>query len=80
MTKDEIIDELTKLWRRELDEDDITLTADTTARDVEGWDSLTNIQLIVATEKKFKVRFGAAEITAFANVGDLADAVLKKID
>jgi acyl carrier protein len=79
MEKTDILNELTAIWRRELDDDTIVLNPETTAKDIEGWDSLTNIQLIVATEKKYKIRFGASEIMNFQNVGDLADAVLKKL-
>jgi acyl carrier protein len=78
MEQSEIINELTNIWRNELDDNKIVLNAATTAKEVEGWDSLTNIQLIVATERKYKVRFSASEIMNFKNVGDLADAVLKK--
>ena len=78
MEATEIINELTKIWRDQLDDDSIVLTAETTANDVEGWDSLTHIQLIVATEKKYKIRFASSEIMNFKNVGDMADAVLKK--
>jgi len=79
MERNDILNELTQIWRRELDDDNVTLQPETTAKDVDGWDSLTNIQLIVATEKKFKVRFGASEIMNFQNVGDLADAVKSKL-
>jgi len=78
MDTTEIINELTKIWRNELDDDSIVLNPETTAKDVEGWDSLTNIQLIVAAEKKYKIRFSATEIMNFKNVGDLAETVLKK--
>jgi len=78
MDTNEVINELTKIWRNELDEDSIVLKPETTAKDVEGWDSLTNIQLIVATEKKYKVRFSATEIMNFKNVGDLAETVIRK--
>ena len=78
MDTTEVINELTKIWRNELDDDSIVLKPETTAKDVEGWDSLTNIQLIVATEKKYKVRFSATEIMNFKNVGDLAETVVRK--
>jgi acyl carrier protein len=74
----DVLNDLTKIWRNELDDDAIVLKPETTAKDVEGWDSLTNIQLIVATEKKYKIRFAASEIMNFTNVGDLAEAVIKK--
>ena len=79
MESTEIINQLTKIWRFELDDNDIILEANTTAKDVKGWDSLTNIQLIFATERKFKVRFTATEIMNFQNIGDLADLVLSKL-
>ena len=78
METTEVINELTKIWRNELDDDSIVLKPETTAKDVEGWDSLTNIQLIVATEKKYKIRFSATEIMNFKNVGDLAETVVRK--
>jgi acyl carrier protein len=78
MEATEIINELTKIWRDQLDDDSIVLNPQTTANDVEGWDSLTHIQLIVATEKKFRIRFASSEIMNFKNIGDLTDAVLKK--
>lgn len=79
MQQADILNTLTEIWRDQLDNEDITLRPETTARNVKGWDSLTNIQLIVATEKKFKIRFSAAEIMAFTNVGELADMILKKL-
>ena len=79
MQQTDVLNILTAIWRDELDDENITLTAETTAKDIKDWDSLTNIQLIVATEKKFKVRFAASEIMGFSNVGDLVDAVLKKL-
>jgi acyl carrier protein len=79
MQQTDVLNTLTEIWRDELDNNNITLTPETTAKDVKGWDSLTNIQLIVATEKKFKIRFAASEIMNFANVGDLANAIIKKL-
>jgi acyl carrier protein len=79
MQQTDILNTLTEIWRDELDDDTITLATETTAKDVKGWDSLTNIQLIVATEKKFNIRFSASEIMGFANVGDLANAISKKL-
>jgi len=78
MQQTDVLNTLNAIWRDELDNDDINLTPETTAKDVKGWDSLTNIQLIVATEKKFKVRFAASEIMGFSNVGDLVNAIIKK--
>ena len=54
------------------------LASATTADDVPGWDSLTHIDLIVAIEKHFKIRFTTGEVTALKNVGDLMDLIASK--
>ena len=54
---------------------DLVLRRETTAKDVEEWDSLTHVQLMVAVEKRFKVRFSAKQIQGFKNVGEMCDAV-----
>jgi len=78
MEINEVISEMTKIWQNILDDDAIELKSETTAKDVEGWDSLTNIQLIVAAEKKYKIRFSASEIMNFANVGEMAETIIRK--
>ena len=50
----------------------------TTAEDVEGWDSLTHIDLIVALERKFRVKFTTGEVGKLANVGDLVNLIKSK--
>jgi acyl carrier protein len=61
------------------DLDDLTLTPATTAEDIEEWDSLSHIRLMVAIERKFKIRFKNAEIAGLQNVGDLVKAIDGKI-
>ena len=58
--------------------DTLSLSPSTTAQDVEGWDSLMHINLIVAVEREFKVRFTTREITALQNVGDLLGVIARK--
>ncbi len=77
-TAAEIIEQLNPLFRDVLEDDSIQLSPATTANDIENWDSITNIQLIVAIEKKYKIRFTSREIQNFKNVGELADAVVAK--
>jgi acyl carrier protein len=57
------------------DLDDLTITPATTAEDVEEWDSLSHIRLVVAIERKFKIRFNNAEIAGLQNIGDLVQAI-----
>ena len=67
------------LFRREFDNDQITVGPETTAHDVAEWDSLSHIQLIVAIEKHFKIRFASKEIRRWENVGQMVDAVSAKL-
>jgi acyl carrier protein len=73
-----IIDRVTDTARMIFDNDDLVLTRGTTAQDVEGWDSLTHINLIVALEREFKIKFTTAEVTGMKNVGELSDLIARK--
>jgi acyl carrier protein len=77
--RQQITDQLTAIFRDVLDNDDITLTDATTAKDVDDWDSLNHIQLVVGIEKKFKIRFTAKEIHSWENVGQLIDSIAAKV-
>jgi len=79
MTNHEILAEVQEIFRDVLDNEDIVLTAETTANDVEEWDSLTHIQLIVAEEKHFKIKFQSKEILSWKNVGEMLDSIKSKL-
>jgi acyl carrier protein len=57
---------------------DLALTPETTAEDVEGWDSFNHINIVVALEQRFGIKFHTAEIEELRNVGDLVALVVKK--
>ena len=78
MTYEEIEKRATLIFRDVLDNDKIVLKRTTTAGDVEGWDSLSHVNIIVAIEKEFKIRFDLAELKPLQNVGALLDLVQKK--
>jgi acyl carrier protein len=78
MTQLEILKLVNDIFRDVLDDDSIELQFSTTAADVEDWDSLNHIQLIVAIEKKFNIRFTTTEIHTFKNIGDLITAIINK--
>ena len=79
MNKNEILSKLSEIFREELDNEEITLTEDTTANDVEEWDSLSHIQLIVAVEKAFGIRFTSSEIQSWNNIGEMVNSIASKL-
>ena len=78
MKKNEIMAEVQEIFRDVLDNEDIELTPETMADDIEEWDSLSHIQLIVAIEKHFKVKFTSKEILSWKNVGEMVDCISTK--
>ena len=79
MEKNEVLMEVQNIFRDVLDEDGIVLADETTANDIEEWDSLTHIQLVVTIEKHFKIKFSSKEILAWKNVGEMIDAIHTKL-
>ena len=79
LSTEEILKQNNDLFRDVLDSEDIVLVPETTADDIEEWDSLSHIQLIVAMEKHFKIRFTTAEINSFKNVGELCAGIQRKL-
>jgi acyl carrier protein len=77
-TREEALTQIIEVFKDVLDDQSITLSESTTASDVEDWDSLNHIQLVVAVEKKFKVRFTSKEIQSWANVGEMITCILSK--
>jgi len=69
---------LNRIFREVFEDDGITVTPQLTANDVEGWDSLSHVTLIVAIETEFKIRFSQKELMTFRNVGDLMDVISRK--
>ncbi|MES2826869.1 MAG: acyl carrier protein [Bacteroidota bacterium] len=78
MEKDEILIKVQDIFKDVLDNEDIVLTPETTADDVDDWDSLTHIQLIVAIEKAFKIKFTSKEILSWSNVSEMIDCIATK--
>jgi len=75
----DVTERLTKVFRNVFQDDGIVLTPALTADDVEGWDSLSHVNLIIAVEIEFGIEFSQAEIRGFENVGALMAAIQKKL-
>lgn len=79
MERTDIYDKLNDIFVDVLDLDEVALTDSTTADDIEEWDSLSHVQLVVAIEKAFGIKFTALEIMKWKNVGELADSIAQKL-
>jgi acyl carrier protein len=79
MTREAIFEELTEIFRDIFDDEEIELTDETTADDIEDWDSLEQINLLVAIEKKFSVKFQLSDVNGLANVGDMVSLVQRLV-
>lgn len=78
MEKQEILMKVQDIFRDILDNDEIELNESVTADDIEEWDSLSHIQLVVAIEKAFGVRFKSEEMMSWKNVGDMIECISNK--
>lgn len=67
--------ELQVIFREVFGDDKIILSRETTMNDIEAWDSLTHLQLIIRIEKRFHIKFTTAQMKKMSNVGDMIDAI-----
>lgn len=79
MNGEEIAQRLTGVFRDVFDDERIVLTRATTAADIEDWDSLAQISLVVAIEKEFEISIDLAELQHLQNVGDMMDLIQRKV-
>lgn len=71
---------LTPVFREVFDDETIELRRETTADDIDMWDSLTHMNLVIAVELKFKIKFALGELQTLKNVGGMLDLINKKIE
>ena len=79
MDRKELLIKINEVFIDVLDDDQLQIAESTSAEDVDEWDSLNHIHLVVAIEKALKLRFTASEIQSWANVGEMMDNILKKV-
>jgi acyl carrier protein len=72
------LDAVQQIMREYFDEDELAITRQTTAQDVEAWDSMNHLNLIIAIEQRFRIKFSNAEVEGLHNVGDLVDTISRK--
>ena len=78
MEKAAIWETCTRIFRDTFGDNELSIEPKTTANDIEAWDSLTHIQLLVALEKAFAMRFNTGEMAGLANVGEMVDVIAKR--
>ena len=76
--KKKILIKLQNIFRVIFDDDSIKLNSNTTAEDIEEWDSLNQIRIILACEKEFSVKLNPREINDFVNIGEMVEHLFSK--
>ena len=79
MDRKEIFEKLTVIFRDVMDNDEIVLEDSTSANDIEEWDSLAHVQLTERIEEEFGLKFSAKELASWIDVGEMVDAMEKKL-
>ncbi len=79
MTDAEILNALTDIFRDVFDDDSVVITPESSAADFEAWDSLSNVNIMVATEMHFGIRFKTSEVEGLHNVGELIALIRKQL-
>lgn len=80
MEKKDILEKVQTIFRDILDNEDIVLSEMTTANDIEEWDSLSHIQLIVAIEKAFGIKFTSYEVNSWIDMEEMLECIMKKLN
>nr|MBF0681716.1 acyl carrier protein [Pseudomonas sp.] len=80
MSPADIFAALTQVFRDVFDDDDIELTPQMTANDIDGWDSQAHVTLIVAAEQRFGIKFRTAELESLRNVGHFVELIGSRLE
>ncbi len=78
MTRAEVFETLNTIFRNNFDDEEISLRDDTSSADIKDWDSFEQINLVVAIQDQFHVKFNIDEVNAMKNVGEMVDFILDK--
>jgi len=79
MNNAEILEKLSGVFHEVFDDETIHVNPELTANDVDEWDSLTHIRLMLSVERAFQIKFAASEIGKLKNVGELIELIGKKL-
>lgn len=79
MDREEVFKTLNEVFRDVFEDDDITVNDNTTAADIEDWDSLEHINLVNAIEQEFGIKFNMGQIVSMKNVGEMVTIIMSKL-
>ncbi|MCR4746065.1 MAG: acyl carrier protein [Lachnospiraceae bacterium] len=79
MKREEIFEKITEIFREEFDDDSLVIVDETNAEDIEDWDSLAHVELVMEMEKTFDMKFNIKEVGKLANVGEMVDLIERKL-
>jgi acyl carrier protein len=74
----DVLSQLNHVFQDVFDDDELSISPETTAQDVEGWDSLMHVTLMVNIERAFGIRFSSSEVASLKNVGELVDLIARR--
>ena len=74
----EILDKMKKIFADYFDDDNLNITRDTNANDIEDWDSIAQVGLILSIEKIFSIQFSSGEVESLQNIGEMVDLISAK--
>ena len=80
MDTTKVLLEVNEIFKEVLDDESIVLNYESNSDNIDDWDSLAHIQLIVAIEKKYKIKFTAKEMVSWKNVGEMTENIVEKIN
>lgn len=79
MSREEVFAALDEVFQDEFDDETLHVTDATVTDDIDGWDSLEHIDLIIAVERRFGIKFTMGEVNGMKNVGEMADIILRRM-
>ena len=80
MSREEIMEKVNEIFREVFADEDLVITDSTNSDDIEDWDSLEHISLIISMEKEFNLKFDIKEVNKLENVGQMVDMIKDKLD
>ncbi|NBH85354.1 acyl carrier protein [bacterium C-53] len=80
MSRQEVFDEVQKIFQAVFDDDELMISDSTNSDDIEDWDSLEHINLIIAMEKRFQLKFDIKEVGKLKDVGEMIDLIERKLN